>query len=177
MGYKHLFKKPAEHRFFNKILFNDCWEWTGSLNGEKGYGMFYDGSKRIYAHRFSYLIHYGEIPEKLIILHSCDNSKCVNPDHLSVGTHKENSHQASSRGRLKKVLTKRGYVSHLKGKIKLNCKKGHDISTPESVYVNHNRPSAGRICRICNRLNKNMWASRRRESEKKHEKIICKENC
>ena len=69
-----------------------CWLWTGKLT-YRSYGSFYaryDGHKWWRAHRFSWYIHNGEIPENLYVLHKCDNPWCVNPDHLWLGTHKQN---------------------------------------------------------------------------------------
>ena len=56
-------------------------------------------AKRMNAHRVSYLIHKGDIPEEMVILHSCDNPACVNPDHLSIGTQKENMQDMIKKGR------------------------------------------------------------------------------
>jgi DNA-binding CsgD family transcriptional regulator len=68
-----------------------CWEWTASLAGV-GYGQLKLPltRKQIYAHRLSYLMHLGEIPEGQYVLHRCDNPKCVNPEHLWLGTQKDN---------------------------------------------------------------------------------------
>ena len=90
-------------RFFNLVDKTDtCWLWKGTTY-RFGYGHFrrkINGKWVMYkAHRYSYEQHKGEIPEGLIIRHSCDNPKCVNPNHLSVGTHKENHDDMLKRGR------------------------------------------------------------------------------
>jgi len=66
---------------------NDCWEWKGALS--KGYGIFFY-TKMIKAHRFSYIYNKGKIEFGKLICHKCNNKKCVNPDHLYMGTHKDN---------------------------------------------------------------------------------------
>ena len=84
-------------RFWDKVEKTDsCWLWTGYRN-EKGYGIFrvIGGVER--AHRFSYLLHYGEIPAGKMILHSCDNPSCVNPSHLYAGTETDNSRDREER--------------------------------------------------------------------------------
>jgi len=78
---------------------DDCWNWTAGLN-DSGYGQFWIG-KKIKAHRFSWMLtNNQEIPKDLVIKHSCDNTKCVNPKHLSLGTVAENNKEAIDRQRL-----------------------------------------------------------------------------
>jgi hypothetical protein len=92
----------VEDRFWRQVRkTNNCWFWTGSPNG-KGYGSINLGGRNkntVFAHRFSYEIHKGPIPEGLVVMHSCDNPACVNPDHLSVGTHKDNTQDMVRKGR------------------------------------------------------------------------------
>ena len=89
-------------RFSNLVQKQECWEWMGTTY-RGNYGHFrrkIDGIWKMYkAHRYSYEYFNGPIPNGLIIRHSCDNPKCVNPAHLLVGTHKENSQDMIKRGR------------------------------------------------------------------------------
>jgi len=92
----------AKANFKEKYVVNHltgCWLWAAGLT-KQGYGVFgakmEDGSMKTYrAHRFSFEIHVGEVPEGMMVLHECDNRKCVNPDHLAVGTHIDNMNGAS----------------------------------------------------------------------------------
>lgn len=73
-----------------------CWEWIGSIS-VWGYGQF--ATKRLKAHRVSWQLTYGEIPNKLHVLHKCDNPLCVNPDHLFLGTQTDNMNDKVAKDR------------------------------------------------------------------------------
>lgn len=90
---------PAKERFERNIRITPgCWLWTASIK-QRGYGSFSIGYQNILAHRFSYEIYCGPIPPNMMVLHSCDNPRCVNPDHLRVGTHAENMQDMVDRER------------------------------------------------------------------------------
>lgn len=82
-----------------------CWLWHGirSASG-KGYGQIKVFGKMVSAHRFAYQLYRGPIGDGLHVLHSCDNKICVNPDHLSLGSHAENMRQAGERGLMRSGL-------------------------------------------------------------------------
>ena len=77
-------------RFWKRVEKSDgCWLWKNKPSGD-GYGKMGIGAKEIKAHRLSYLIHYGDIPDGLWVLHTCDVRTCVRPDHLFLGTYLDN---------------------------------------------------------------------------------------
>lgn len=95
--------KSSEELFWEKVdRTGDCWIWLGYRNND-GYGRLTINNKQYWAHRISYEMAYGKIEDQsLEVCHSCDNSACVNPDHLHLGTHKENMEEAVLRNRFTK---------------------------------------------------------------------------
>ena len=88
-------------RFWSKVNIegdDDCWPWKSGLYWD-GYGQFGIGKKKVRAHRVSYIINIGEIPESLFVLHKCDNPSCVNPKHLWIGTQLDNMQDMKNKGR------------------------------------------------------------------------------
>lgn len=91
-------------RFWNKVNKTEsCWNWIGAINGS-GYGDFVlrcvkYKSKIIRPHRFSYQIHFGKIPYKMLVCHKCDNPLCVNPGHLFLGKDSDNNRDRALKGR------------------------------------------------------------------------------
>ena len=86
-------------RFFNSFVVasNGCWEWKGIDTNR--YALIHVNDKNIGAHRLSYIVHNGPIPEGLHVLHKCDNKKCCNPEHLFLGTSAENMQDKVNKSR------------------------------------------------------------------------------
>lgn len=128
----NMVRGPSEFRFWSKVEKTDtCWIWGGNKN-QDGYGLFYPLSKKTaQAHRFSWSLINGPVPDGLYVCHKCDNPSCVNPDHLFVGTQTDNMRDCKNKGRRPiRLLVK--------------CKRGHDLSG-DNLYIS----GVGRQCRAC----------------------------
>lgn len=79
---------------------NDCWIWCSATRMKFGYGAIKVKGKTLSAHRYSYTLHHGDIPAGMFVCHKCDNPKCINPDHLFLGTNSDNMKDAYSKGRI-----------------------------------------------------------------------------
>lgn len=83
-----------------------CWNFTGAVHTNNGYGCIGKDGKKVYAHRFSYELHKGSIPAGMLVCHTCDNRRCVNPDHLWLGTYQDNISDMVAKGRHRNAYTK-----------------------------------------------------------------------
>lgn len=121
-------------RFWSKVIISDgCWEWSGGKD-TNGYGRISlpgKGNGSIGAHRYSAIVHFGMFDKRLLVLHKCDNRSCVNPNHLFLGTEKDNMLDMVAKGRSF-------------GQKKTHCKHGHEY-TKENI-VNYRRH---RECKTC----------------------------
>jgi hypothetical protein len=101
--------RPLEDRFWAKVdkdgpipahrpELGPCWIWTRNTNGHYGKIASGDG-KLLSVHRLSWEMHYGLVPEGMLVCHHCDNQICVRPDHLFLGSHKVNTQDMMQKGR------------------------------------------------------------------------------
>lgn len=133
--------KSVEGRFHSRIQknANGCWIWVGALVGgpRHFYGGIRIGGKTVRANRLSYEMHVGPIPAGMFVCHKCDVSKCVNPEHLFVGTHSENM--------IDSVVKKR----HRNSK-RTHCPLGHPLDDANLLIIKRSNGSCDRKCRTCN---------------------------
>lgn len=135
-----------EERFWAKVEPTGfCWEWTAYVK-PKGYGVFKTGPNRTdHAHRVSYELLVGPIPEGLELDHLCRNRRCVNPDHLEPVTHAEN-------------LRRGAWGTHQARKT--HCPKGHEYNAKNTHFRNHPAGYINRMCRVCARDRQRLTRSR-----------------
>lgn len=114
-----------------------CFLWTGTVSS-KGYGQVSYRNKQWLVHRLSHVIHLGEIPAGKLVCHECDNRRCWNPDHLWLGTNKENMVDCSRKGRADEQT-------------KTHCIHGHEF-TPENTRLNSMTETVKRACKSCHRM-------------------------
>jgi hypothetical protein len=140
-------KKSVEERFWDNVQKGEgCWEWIGT-KCLSGYGRIKTNYKRISAHRFMWELRNGPIPKLensyhgICVLHRCDNPSCVNPDHLFLGTNRDNSIDRDKKGR-----NKGSVVSAERKRSISHCPKGHPYDG-DNLILRKN----GRRCRECQR--------------------------
>lgn len=95
--------EDLKEKFWRRVEMNQspeiCWEWKGSKYKNTGYGQISHAHKNLKSHRLSYELHKDKIPEGMLVFHTCDNQSCVNPNHLFLGSWKDNVQDMIKKGR------------------------------------------------------------------------------
>jgi hypothetical protein len=134
--------RPLVERFAEKVRFRStpdgCDEWTATLS-HHGYGQIGATRERklLYAHRVAWELVNGPIPAAMVVMHACDNPRCVRVDHLRLGTQAENNADRDAKGRRVDGWARRTH-----------CKHGHEY-TPENTWPGPKNAPNSRRCRAC----------------------------
>lgn len=141
-------------RIYSRVKINEetgCWEWQGCKRSGYGrtiIGSRTDGTRRTECtHRISYMLNYGEIPKGMEVCHKCDNPSCINPDHLFLGTYKDNAMDCLNKGRMYNPKGEK------QGRSKL---KEVDVATAREEYLK-GEVSSRELAKRYNVSRKTMW--------------------
>lgn len=145
-------KRPVHERILEKIKISDsgCWLFTGCLNND-GYAKIVLNNRPVSAHRMMYEYKFGKIENGLMVCHKCDNRNCVNPDHLFLGTARDNRIDCVNKKRVRIFIG-----------LKKRCKRGHLFSKSNTSF----NSNGDRLCLKCRKINWQNYAER-----KKNERI------
>lgn len=144
-------RKSVEQRFYERYIpepNSGCWIWTAGVTCKQtqhSYGTFTIDhlDKKILAHRLSYFLNIGPIPEGTEIDHKCRVTLCVNPKHLEAVTHKENVLRGIGKAAFNARMT--------------DCKNGHAL-TGNNLYIS---PKGKRRCKRCSLMTNRKWYARK----------------
>ena len=127
-----------------------CWNWEGHLDW-KGYGTFSSSISDKRAHRVAYRLMVGPVPPGLVVMHDCDNRRCVNPQHLRVGTTAENNADMMRKKRHRPPNS-----------LKVRCIRGHAFSPENTVFSLRSTGEPRRECLKCKRTRQRIGWHRRK---------------
>ena len=130
---------------------SDCWEWRGYIS-PAGYGILrLPRNRKVRAHRFSFMLHFGPFDRRALICHHCDNAKCVNPAHLYLGDAQSNMDDQFRRNR--RASTRQDA-----------CRRGHPMAD-DNLIVNVRNGRISRQCRSCwNAWRRQQYADAKRQA-------------
>lgn len=148
------FENKLKDRFLSLLRKSDaCWT-LDKVPDQTGYLSMKFKGKSIRAHRVSYWVFKGEWPpENLLICHVCDNRRCVNPDHMFLGTHKDNVADAMSKGRHRPPPSRGKTVTH--------CPYGHLYDELNTIVYTSKSGEKSRKCKACRDRNGLAFRKRR----------------
>lgn len=149
--------KTLEERFWKKVDKrgpDECWEWRRSKNPD-GYGKVWLFNKMLYAHRISFEITYGKIPENMRVCHKCDNPGCVNPNHLFLGSQKDNMKDMILKGRAIHYCGEENKSSKLKSKEVCEIRKLYSMGEYSQRFLADKYNISQRT--ICDIVNNKKW--------------------
>jgi hypothetical protein len=139
-------RRPLLDRFWERVEKSDgCWTWRGDKDKD-GYGRLGRGGQgglKYRAHRLSYMIHSGPIPDGVVVCHQCDNPSCVRPEHLFLGSVADDHLDAKTKGRLRNGF---GEFTH--------CIRGHKFTPENTRHRVSSRGLPRRDCITCDRRRK-----------------------
>ena len=151
---EHMINKLYKHSV--PITETGCWIWLGADSGIKTgeYGILRIGNKNEKAHRLSYKLFVGEIPQGLQVLHRCDTPSCINPDHLFLGTISDNMKDRHKKGR--GVYPDQKGSNHSQSKLTeddvLNIRNMHDNGlSMTKIHAKYNYVSLATISNVCHK--------------------------
>lgn len=137
MPAKQRAKMTIEERFWRNVTLrgpDDCWPYgSNSRYGNVRVGGA--GSRHILAHRLSYLLAFGHLPDKLVVMHKCDNPRCVNPKHLCLGTCADNIKDAVEKGRMRGQFKPGPDEKRRNGNAKLTASQVEEIRNDRRTSV------------------------------------------